>query len=288
MTLDKNNLSLLIGLDLSEMDTCLIAYTQILNKILSVEKVVFLHNVKVGELPHDFLNAQNIDRITNQIKQRLYNQIQATDPVYEFEILVKMERYSEIAFMNLFKKEQFDLLVLGNKQNFVGNGALAQKLIRVLPSATILVPETYKIPVTKIINAIDFSKYTTAIMKWADQFTNNSKGQKIDHSAIYISKFNWAFLPTITVQGIKEATDLDIAKRQKSWNEAYASYSDIEIIPALEKSIPTTLLEYTERTQANILILGVKGRTGFKDLFLGSVANDILSRPTNTCLLFVK
>lgn len=288
MTLDKNNLSLLIGLDLSEMDTCLIAYTQILNKILSVEKVVFLHNVKVGELPHDFLNAQNIDRITNQIKQRLHNQIQATDPVYEFEILVKMERYSEIAFMNLFKKEQFDLLVLGNKQNFVGNGALAQKLIRVLPSATILVPETYKIPVTKIINAIDFSKYTTAIMKWADQFTNNSKGQKIDHSAIYISKFNWAFLPTITVQGIKEATDLDISKRQKSWNEAYASYSDIEIIPALEKSIPTTLLEYTERTQANILILGVKGRTGFKDLFLGSVANDILSRPTNTCLLFVK
>lgn len=288
MTLDKNNLSLLIGLDLSEMDTCLIAYTQILNKILSVEKVVFLHNVKVGELPHDFLNAQNIDRITNQIKQRLHNQIQATDPVYEFEILVKMERYSEIAFMNLFKKEQFDLLVLGNKQNFVGNGALAQKLIRVLPSATILVPETYKIPVTKIINAIDFSKYTTAIMKWADQFTNNSKGQKIDHSAIYISKFNWAFLPTITVQGIKEATDLDIANRQNKWNEKYASYSDIEIIPALDKSVPTTLLEYTERTQANILILGVKGRTGFKDLFLGSVANDILSRPTNTCLLFVK
>ncbi|WP_430614199.1 universal stress protein [Flavobacterium sp. JP2137] len=289
MTIDKNKkLSLLIGLDLSKMDAYLIEYVKILYKILSVDKIVFIHNLKMGELPKDFLTPQNTERITQQLQQRLHDQIQATAPEYAFEILVKMENYSELAFMNLFKKETFDLLVLGNKQNFVGNGGLAQKLIRVLPCATLMVTETYRSPLTTIIDAIDFSKYTTAIMGWADRFKNNSKGQQINHSAVYISKFNWAFLPTITAKGIQEATDLDIAKRQQSWNEKYANYSDIQIIAAGEKSVPTTLLEQSERLNANIMILGVKGRTGFKDLFLGSVANDILQRPTNTCLLFVK
>ncbi len=289
MSIDKNKkLNILIGLDLSDMDGFLIEYVKILYKILNVDKVVYIHNLKMGELPKDFLTPENTDRITNQIQQRLGNQIRSTTPEYEFEILVKMENYSELAFINLFKKEPFDLLVLGNKQNFVGHGGLAQKLIRVFPFATLMVPETYRSPLTKIIDAIDFSKYTTSIMDWADRFKNNSKGQKIDHSAMYISKFNWAFLPTITAKGIKEATDLDIAKRKKDWDKKYANYSDIEIIAAGEKSVPTTLLEQSERRKANIMILGVKGRTGFKDLFLGSVANDILQRPTNTALLFVK
>ncbi|WP_255555196.1 universal stress protein [Flavobacterium sp. NKUCC04_CG] len=289
MTIDKNKkLNLLIGLDLSSMDSFLIEYVKILYKILTVDKVVFIHNLKMGELPKDFLTPQNTDRITNQISKRLQDQIQNTEPEYEFEIRVKMENYSELAFMNLFKSEHFDLLVLGNKQSFVGNGGLAQKLIRVFPSAILMVPETYRSPLTTIIDAIDFSKYTTSIMNWADRFTNNAKGQKINHKAVYISKFNWAFLPTITAKGIKEATDLDIAKRKNDWDKKYANYSDIEIIAAGEKSVPTSLLEQSERLNANIMILGVKGRTGFKDLFLGSVANDIIQRSTNTALLFVK
>lgn len=287
MSIDKK-LQVLVGLDLSEMDQHLLHYLQILDQILNIEKVHFIHNLKMGELPKELLVPEKIAFITNKIKDRLEQQIRESQAIYRFEIEVKLERYSELAFMQSCQNNSYDLLILGNKQELEGNGGLAQKLVRILPCPTLLVPETFKTPMTTIIDAIDFSKYTASIMNWADRFKNNSKGQEINHSAVYISKFNWGFLPSMTNQDIRKATLADIDKKQKTWNEKYSNYSKIEIEPAAERSIATSLLQYANKHQANMLILGVKGATGITDIFMGSVANDLIQRPTNTCLLFVK
>lgn len=284
----KSPLHLTIGLDLSEMDSYLIQYAKILDQILSIEKINFIHNLKMGEIPKELLVPERISQIISRITERIDSQIKRSESQYSYDIYVKMEAYSEIAFMNLYKKHPTDLLILGNKQALEGNGGLAHKLIRVLPCATLLVPETFTAPITRIIDAIDFSKYTSLVMEWADRFKNNSKGQKITHSAVYISKFNWGFFPSMTDKDIKKETLLDIDKKRNTWNKKYAAYSDMEIIPAGDKSIATTLLKYVKDKKADMMILGVKGSAGIKDIFMGSVAHDIFQRPTDCCILFVK
>lgn len=287
MTQEKP-LNITIGLDLSEMDQYLIQYAKILDQILSIEKITFIHNLKIGEIPKELLIPERINQIIAKITQRITSKIKESNHSYTFDIIVKMESYSEIAFMNLYKNQPIDLLVLGNKQELDGNGGLAHKLIRVLPCATLLVPETFISPITTIINAIDFSRYTSLVMSWADRFENNSKGQKITHSAVYISKFNWGFLPSMTDKDIKKETLLDIDRKRNTWNQKYALHSDIETVPAEDKSIATTLLKYCKQKKANMLILGVKGSAGIKDIFMGSVAHDVFQRSTDTCILFVK
>ncbi|MGL4581878.1 MAG: universal stress protein, partial [Flavobacterium sp.] len=126
------------------------------------------------------------------------------------------------------------------------------------------------------------------IMTWADRFKNNSKGQKIEHSAVHISKSYMGFYPTMTNKELEKVTREDIKEKQDKWNKRYATYSDIDIVPAGERNISASLIEYARSKDADFLILGVKGTTGFKEIFLGSVANHLLHRPTRTCLLFVK
>ena len=283
----KDNLKVVIGLDLSSMDNFLIDYINVLNHILDIDKVTYMHNIKLGELPKELLAPEKINVIQERVKQRITEQIIASQVTYTFEVIVTYENYTEVAFAHYYKTNPFNLLVLGNKQELEGNGALSHKLIRILPAATLLVPETFKTPITTIIDAIDFTKYTPIIMAWADRFKNNSKGQKIQHSAVYISKFHWGFYQT-TDKEWEKATQEDIAQKQQKWNKQYASYSDIEIISAEDRSVSTSLIAYAKKKKADLMILGVKGSTTIKEVFLGSVANHILQRPTNTCLLFVK
>lgn len=281
-------LDILVGLDLSMMDQHLVQYMGVLDHILDIKKVTYVHNLKLGELPKELLSPERISLIQSKIVTKLTSYFQEIGAGYEFDVLVTVESYTELAFMNLAKRAKYDLLVLGNKQELEGNGALADKLIRIFPSATLLVPETFKTPITTIIDAIDFSKYTSIIMDWADRFKNNSKGQTIDHSAVYISKFYWGFHPSMTNKELEKATRDDIQEKQQKWNKRYANYSDIEVIPAEEKSTASALILYAKNKQADLMILGVKGSTGIKEIFLGGVANHLLHRPTNTCLLFVK
>lgn len=287
--MDKNKkLDIVVGLDLSTMDQYLLQYMQVLDQILEINKVTYIHNLKLGELPKELLQPDRIALIKEKIKNKLTQYFTEAGVNYDFEILVTVEGYTELAFMNLSKKISYDLLVLGNKQELEGTGALADKLVRIFPSAILLVPDTYKVPITTIIDAIDFSKYTVDIMNWADRFKNNSKGQKIEHSAVHISKSYMGFYPTMTNKELEKVTREDIKEKQDKWNKRYATYSDIEIVPAGERNISASLIEYARSKDADLLILGVKGTTGFKEIFLGSVANHLLHRPTRTCLLFVK
>lgn len=285
---DKKKLDIIVGLDLSMMDQYLLKYMQVLDQILDINKVTYIHNLKVGELPKELLVPNSISLIKEKIKGKLTQYFTEAGVSYDFEILVMVEGYTELAFMNLAKKCSCDLLVLGNKQELEGTGALADKLVRIFPSTILLVPDTYKMPITTIIDAIDFSRYTTSIMTWADRFRNNSKGQKIEHSAVHISKSYMGFYPTMTTKELEKVTKEDIKEKQDKWNKRYANYSDIDIVPAGERNISASLISYARSKNADFLILGVKGTTGFKEIFLGSVANHLLHRPTNTCLLFVK
>ena len=284
----NKTLNILIGLDLSEMDQYLIQYVKILDHILNVGKITFLHNLKLGELPKELIQKDQLEIIQKRIQKRVTEQIEATEINSIHEVVVTVENYSEIAFTAVAKQKPYDLLVLGNKQGFSGNGALANKLVRILPFATLLVPETFHVPIETVIDAIDFSRYTNAIMLWADRFKNNSKGQRINHSAVHISKSYWSYLPMMTEKELDKISLEDIKEKEEIWNKQYPHYTDIEIIPAKNQNISAALINYARNKKADLMILGVKGSTGIKDIILGSVANHLLHRPTDTCLLFVK
>ncbi|MGL4583958.1 MAG: universal stress protein, partial [Flavobacterium sp.] len=119
--MDKNRkLDIVVGLDLSTMDQYLLQYMQVLDQILEINKVTYIHNLKLGELPKELLQPDRIALIKEKIKNKLTQYFIEAGVNYDFEILVTVEGYTELAFMNLSKKLSYDLLVLGNKQELEG------------------------------------------------------------------------------------------------------------------------------------------------------------------------
>ncbi|MBB2148148.1 universal stress protein [Pedobacter gandavensis] len=283
------NIKVLAGLDLSEMDQPLIKYLKLLSELLPLNKVTFFHNIKQSELPESFKSPEQLNTIANTIKKKL----EATIPALlgdqlPYDIEVSFEDYTELSFSKMAKKKQINLAVLGNKQNLEGNGGLAHKLIRMLPFETLLVPETYNPAPKKIIEAIDFSKYTPTVMQWGKLIKNHHQQADLTFEPINISKLSWKFFPGLSNAEIRKNTQEDIKMKSEKWAKLYPNANPLKVVPAEDKNIASALIQYVKKEKADLLIMGVQGVTSVTTLFMGSVANEVLYLESNACLLFVK
>ncbi len=280
-----DKLNILVGLDLSVMDEKLIAYATHLNSVLKPAKIVFLHNLKINELPKHLVTEEKMLKIIKGISSKIIEQIGAHNPTYEFEIKIEVEPYTELAFKSKFKKQHFDLLLLGNKQQLEGSGGLNHKLMRLLPCSTLLIPETANLPLKNIISAIDFSSHSKFILDWGTQLKSKN-GVKME--TIYVSKFNKLFYTSLSENEIQSALLNDHLKRKKEWETNYAEISNLIIKDAGDKSVETVLLNFAALKSAELVIIGKQGASSIVDLFIGKVANSLMNRPTDVAILYVK
>ncbi|MBK0370137.1 universal stress protein [Flavobacterium agrisoli] len=289
MTLSQTDaISILVGLDLSEIDESIIIYTNEISKIVAPIKITFLHNIRVSELPKDFLTLEKMERLKQKITAKIESDIKKIGCDFEHTVVIETASFSEIAFKNLIKKDPHNLLILGNKQFLEGSGGLSQKLIRLLPCTTLLVPETATHPIEKILYGFDFSKHTDALIRWGKKLNVNEQNQTIKHQAIYVSKYDGNFSPFISDKEIQHALQKEEQKKVAVWNNQFEGIFDFKIIKSDDKSIATVLLLEAQKQKANLLIIGKQGTSSITDLFLGSTANNLIQKPTNTALLFIK
>lgn len=87
---------------------------------------------------------------------------------------------------------------------------------------------------------------------------------------------------------IDQITQEDRLAKEKKWAKEFPELKPLKVISSHEEGIATSLNNYAEAENAEVMILGIKSDSMIKDLFIGSVANEILIRPTNVALLFIK
>ena len=66
----------------------------------------------------------------------------------------------------------------------------------------------------------------------------------------------------------------------QKWFEDAREKIDVEFktdVIIAEESIVKEIIEYSERENIDLIVIGTRGRTGFKKLFLGSVASGVLN-----------
>lgn len=283
------DINVLVGLDLSEMDEALIRYVQVIRKLYSVSSITFLHNIKMSELPDELRSSEKLKKIAESIKERLGELIKAGDKISEpYTIEVSLENYSELAFLEASKRIKANLAILGNKQELLGGGGLPQKLIRMLPHSSLLVPETFNMFPKKIIEAIDFSKYSPLVYEVGRQIIEQNRLEDIQIEAVYVSRISWQFFPGPSRQEIRKIMENDAISKQRRWSRNFPEAPTLTVIPAVEKSIATSLGEHVKKVRADLVIMGVTGASSLTGLFMGSVANELIQQDSNACVLIVK
>lgn|GEM_PF-936592 len=282
-------INILIGLDLSEMDEALIRYVQLVRKLYPVSTITFLHNVKISELPEEFRSQEKLAKIATGIKSKIKNLIEAGESIPEpYQVEVTLADFSEMAFLDISKRTDAKLVMLGNKQQLLGGGGLPQKLIRMLPLAVLLVPETFNPQPKRIVEAIDFSKYTDVVYRIGKQIMQHVSLDEFVIEPVYIAKVSWQFFPGPSQNDIKKILEEDAKLKQKKWSKSYPDSAALTIITNQDKNIASSLLDHVKKTKTDFLIMGAMGASSLTGLFMGSVANEIIQQETNTSILLVK
>lgn len=137
----------------------------------------------------------------------------------------------------------------------------------------------------KIMVAIDGSETSMRAAEYAIAMTKNANNKDvllIGITIIDLGRLNYSFFVTAPSYGSKELEE----KRQeaKKWlnqldelsKENNVPQFKSEIIEDVVSRIGGAIVNYAEKEKVDLIVVGTRGRSGLKRMFIGSVASDIL------------
>ncbi|MBT8037882.1 MAG: universal stress protein [Verrucomicrobiae bacterium] len=193
------------------------------------------------------------------------------------------------------QSRQADLLVLGSRglseKTLHNVGSLAQRCVRKAPTHVLLVRQKQDSPYQNIIACTDFSNTANrAAQIAADMAIQDGASLELVHFYTYpIYPYGDVRLDLDPAPGfIDSLMDNQKKKLNHLANKLQASHPSLDIKTSIvEDSISHAIGNYIKDSKVDLVVLGTRGRTGLKSLFLGTKAEKII-RVTPCSILAVK
>lgn len=144
---------------------------------------------------------------------------------------------------------------------------------------------------SKILVAIDGSENSMKAAVYAIDIAKKDNSQLIALTVLDIStprRVSSSFI-TAPTYGLKELEEkrkeaqqsLDKVEKLAAKENNTANNNNIqfksEIIEDPTSRVGSAIVDYTERENVDLIVIGTRGRTGFKKMLLGSVASDVVT-----------
>lgn len=269
--------SMMVCLDLSDIDETLVRFTRSVCERLPVKKVYFVHNIKTTELSDEFREYFGDVNISNEIEANI------TDIVNEHfanctdhEILVSEEPNTEVILADLVKRYNVKLTLLGKRLSDKSTGAMGSKLLQILPCSVLVFPETARFDITKVLTTIDFSDTSIHALHLSSSLAEQL-GLSLE--ILHVYRLPSQFFPLISEENaIRKAEEVvkgkfaDLQKRHKEI--AGIPYT---LVRAAGKSVAERIKLQLQKGNHDLLVVGLKGNNPIPSLSLGSVPTKLYS-----------
>ena len=154
--------------------------------------------------------------------------------------------------------------------------------------------QTKKRKFSKILVAIDGSETSLRAADYAIEIAAEEKEENNNNAALLIaihilpSQIGYTYSSDIygstTPTSISELLE-DIKKEAEKWfdkirQKAYNINKKIQVkteVIATDRSIAGAIVEYAEHENIDLIVIGTRGRSGFKKMLLGSVASGVVT-----------
>ena len=285
----ENELKLMVALDLTAMDSILLGYVSFLCKVWNIEHLYFTHNIKqykLYDLYDEFLEEGITveDIVDRGLRKTIDSHYTATVP---HTVLITSDDYTESILTHLAEEYKIDIMVTGIKDELQGTGALSQKLVRMLDSHVLLVPEEAMHRMEKVLVPTDFSSASAKCFSVADSLVERSGG-KIE--AIHVYNIPSFFFPYINTEKAIDKTERHLREKVKQFRKKYKlpeelpfRYTDRENLSVVE-----AIELRAEKGEFDIIVTSARGGNNITSLFLGSVTNDLLIKNMKIPLLVIR
>lgn len=285
----ENQLKLMVGLDLTEMDQKLVEYINFLCEVWNIEHIYFTHNIKQYKLYdlHDDFVEKGItveDIIDRALQKTIDNHYTSSVP---HTLLITTDDYTESILSQLAEDYDIDIMVTGNKDELQGTGALSQKLVRMLESHVLLVPEEASHKMENVLIPTDFSPASARCFPVAASLVARSGG-KIE--AVHVYDIPQFFFPYINTEKAHDKTKLNLKEKVQQFRKKYplAEQVTFKYIDREDHSIVEAIEIQADRSDSDMVVVSARGGNNITTLFVGSTTNDLLARNRKMPLLVVR
>lgn len=273
---------ILIALDMSKADESLIRYGFGIAALVDTKEIILMHvssqNLK-EEIKLDNGEVETVKyRLSNQIRG-LAEPIAREHPTVQLAVEV-LSGDPLTAMLKASKEQKVDLIIVGRKSVGQGSGKVARELTRRALCSVFSVPFSAKPKIKRIVLPVDYSDFSKMAMNKAIAIAKKNPGIEILPLSIY-------GLPTGYLQSGKTEEEFSAIMR-KNTEKQYKHFikqfdsTGVTITPKYQLDTKNFLAKIIFNValveDADLIIIGSKGRTTMAAAFLGSTTEKLLKQ----------
>ncbi|MEX0593401.1 MAG: universal stress protein [Balneolaceae bacterium] len=256
-----NNSKWMVCLDLSQMDEVLIGYSHFLSEAYKPSVITFLHVVQSGYVAREMVEAYPEVKSFEDLKAILRNEIEGrVSKVFDgtgVETRVDIaEGYPTDQIIDRVRKQDPDLLFVGQKVGYDGEGIVPRRIVKYIPCSTLFVPETSRYQLERALVGVDFSEASAKAIDTACLWIGSADEVTAQHVYRYKAKFfPYAFSD-------KERKELvsEVERKRDEFLDQYDVPKGVRLELTLlkEGKIPRAIYDVAIREQADLIVIGTK------------------------------
>lgn len=284
---------LMVCLDMSKMDDVLLKYASQIVDTFGIKTVYFVHVTNSFKIPaaiqdqYRDIVAPIDEAIEKQISFSL-KQFFTKPKGTEVKIKVVDGKITD-EILKLSKNQVVDILMVGRKQEFKGSGLNEKKLAKASPTSVIMVPEKPSFKFNNILVSIDYSEHSRMAFD-IGRGIQEKTGAKLLSSNVYTvprgyhaQGKTYEEFAEIMLTNTKHECDKFFKKMDLEGAGFEHTFSlDNDMHPA------DKIYLAAKEKNADMIILGSKGRSAAAAFLLGSVAEQLMIENADIPLFIVK
>ena len=275
MSTIKNLNTMLVCLDLTEIDRSLIRYASYLSQALELKKVIFFHAIQAYDLPDK--SSKKFPDLESDLSTKIKSEINSVVSSHfkrniNTDVITRIENEDAAnVIIDFTRKEEVDLALIGQKYGEDRSGHYGHKIAAEALTDLMFVPEDPELSLNKILCAVDLSKVSEKAFRRCLDISRAVDAPIICH---YLYGTHKSYFPATTIR-TKGVMEKKIRKRFRKFLKKFdLSPDDVELRLRVNeefKSQAEKLYDEAEEQKVDLLVVGAKGKTSVVTSLLGNV-----------------
>ncbi|MFO7862794.1 MAG: universal stress protein [Salinivirgaceae bacterium] len=286
---------ILVCIDLTDMDSFLIRYSNFLVEQFKPKSITFMHVVRSYDIPKEMLESfpdleESVGDIVKEDVQEKVGQNFLHKDTVETKVEVE-EGYTTETIVDYARKQKITLTLLGKKIGFQGAGGVSRKILSLVPSSVLLVSETTLPKIENIMVRMDFTKITGITMKMALKIQESTQAGITCH---HVYKLPLKYFPQnnpATEKRLKQEVEKHSEKEYQKFAKKVGFDPDqIPCTSTLDTESKEAQILYNQAlsSQSDLIMIGSKIKSTLADIVLDNTSEKLAGHEKNIPVLVVK
>ncbi len=285
---------IVVSVDLSELDEEVIRYASVITEIMDADRIYFVYIAKNLNLPKEV--AKNYSDVLAPVDETIKHEVKATVETYFSErkdtksTIEVMEGNPTDKLLKYIRRKDADLVICGRHANKANIKVNIRRIAELSGCSALFVPKNADIKIDHLVVAMDFSQNADNALEQALQIAKAGNDVKVYGHHVYTVPSGYSR----TGKSYEEFADIMLENAKKDAHSFFKKYhisdKDCTMTYSLSEDdkVHDELDDFAENHDADMILVGSRGRTAAASILLGSVSERLLHYDNNIPLFVVK